>query len=135
MKTLSMDLRTRVVDAWKEGISKTQIALRFKSSLSTVKRWLKRHEETGSVAPLPRPGRTPGIDLKARALLKQWVEEQNDLTLEELRERWAEHGYSVACSTVDAWVNRLGLSRKKKRCARRNKTARISGKPADNGRK
>ena len=119
MKTLSMDLRTRVLDAQKEGLPNSQIALRFKTSLFTVKRWLKRHRETGSISPLPRPGRTPAIDPQAQSLLKEWVEEQNDSTLEELRERWAEHGYPVARSTVDDWLGRLGLSRKKNDARRR----------------
>lgn len=127
MKTLSMDLRARVLDAQKEGLPKSQIALRFKTSLSTVKRWLKRHRESGSIAPLPRPGRTPTIDQQAQALLKEWVEEQNDLTLEELRERWAEHGFPVALSTVDDWLGRLGFSQKKNDARQRTGASRYPG--------
>lgn len=49
---LSKDLRERVVAAVKvEGLSRRAAAARFGVSCSAAIEWLKRFEETGSVAP------------------------------------------------------------------------------------
>jgi transposase len=83
--------------------------------------------KTGSLAPLSPPGRTPKIDERARELLRQWLAAENDLTIKELRERWSEHGYPVAASTVGEWLARLKLSYKKNDARQRTKPARRSG--------
>ena len=61
----------------------------FGVSPATLKRWLRRHRETGSVAPKRRPGMKPRIDGAAegrRALWRQ-LEAHSEATLEEHRER------------------------------------------------
>jgi putative transposase len=47
----SLDLRERVVKAVAEGLSYEDVAERFGISPSTVKRWMRRLQETGSFAP------------------------------------------------------------------------------------
>lgn len=55
MKAYSADLRTKVVDSVKRGISKTETARRFGLNRSTVNRYLKRLAEEGSLAPKRAP--------------------------------------------------------------------------------
>lgn len=113
MNALSMDLRKRIVAARQEGCTLDQIADQLRISVPSVKRWLRRYRETGTLDAYPTPGRKPFIDTRATALLRQWLDAENDLTLEQLRQRWREQGYPVALSTVDAWLTRLKITRKK----------------------
>jgi putative transposase len=130
---LSVDLRKRVLDDHHAGLSNTRIAEKYSVGRSSVERWIARFKETGSLEPLSPPGRTPKIDEHARDLLRQWLAKENDLTIEELRERWSEHGYPVASSTVGEWLERLRLSHKKKRCAPANRTGLTCRRSVLNG--
>ncbi len=49
----SLDLRERVIGAVESGASRRRAATVFKVSVSSVIRWAKRVDETGSYAPLP----------------------------------------------------------------------------------
>jgi transposase len=51
MKAYSVDLRTKVVESVRRGISKSETARRFGIDHSTVKRYIKRLDESGSLAP------------------------------------------------------------------------------------
>lgn len=59
MKAYPPDLRTKIVTAVEAGRSQTEMARVFGVGLSTVKRYLKQHQETGSLAPKRHPGRAP----------------------------------------------------------------------------
>ena len=55
MKSYSVDLRERVIEGWqKQNATQAEIADRFAVNVSTVKEWVKRFWETGTVDPLPR---------------------------------------------------------------------------------
>lgn len=56
MRTYSLDLRERVLAAVDRGMPRKEAVGVFGVSLATLKRWLKRRQETGSVAPRRRPG-------------------------------------------------------------------------------
>ena len=45
-----MDLRKRVVAAIEDGMSRNQTAEQFGVAISTAVKWMKRIDETGSVA-------------------------------------------------------------------------------------
>jgi transposase len=51
---LSIDLRTRVVDAVIGGMSRRQAAEHFKVGTSSAIRWVARAVTTGDIAPKPR---------------------------------------------------------------------------------
>ena len=55
-KTLSLDLRERVVSAVAAGMSRRQAAERFGVSAASAVRWCAREKETGSPAARPRGG-------------------------------------------------------------------------------
>ena len=58
MKAYSVDLRIKIVESVRRGISKSETARRFGVNRSTVNRYLKRLDESGSTkaALLPRSG-------------------------------------------------------------------------------
>jgi transposase len=126
MKALSMDLRERVAKAKGTG-SSYAVAERFSVTDSWVRKIWIRARTRGSVAPLPRGGnRARKVDAQGEELLRRWLGEQPDLTIDELRERYlAERQVAVSEPAMRRTVNRMGLSRKKRRSLRRS--AKASG--------
>lgn len=115
MKTLSLDLRQRIVDAYKAGEgSQRKLAQRFSVSRSSVERLLKRERHTGSVAPKPRAGgRQPIVGEHDRALIKQGL--RQELTQQELAEHFtAKTGRSLSQQTISRALKRLKITRKKR---------------------
>lgn len=111
MEPYSMDLRRRVAEAIDTGEgSYRQIARRFRVSLSFITRLLGLRRQTGALAPRPHGGgRRPALDEHGRARLRQLLQDQPDLTLEELARR-------LGCGRMAVWraLRRLKITRKKK---------------------
>lgn len=118
MNAYSKDLRLRVLAAVDRGIPHAEIVRLFGVSLATVGRWLRRRRETGDVAPMPSPGRTPSICRTAeerRALWRQ-LEENREATLERHCEMWERaRGAAVSVSTMSRAVRGLGWTYKRRR--------------------
>ena len=118
-KPLSMDLRERVVAAvLMEGMSARGAAVRFGVSESSAIKWVRRHRETGSVAPSRMGGYKPRL---LAGELRDWLIERarRDFTLRGLVTELAERGVRVDYVQVWRFVHAEGLSFKKKRAARR----------------
>ena len=116
MKTLSMDLRERIVSAY-DGAEGTRedVARRFRVSLGMVKKLLAQRRRTGEIgARHHRSGRKPkllaGHHLQMRAMLGK----KPDLTLKELR---ALTGLECALPTIHRALAAMGLTYKKRHCA------------------
>lgn len=112
----SSDLRTRVIEAWnaKEG-TQTQLAARFKVSLSYVKRVLRRYRLNGQTEAKPR-GATlaPIIGGEVLKLVQGWIETKPHISLEELCEQLeAQAEIKVSQPTMCRAVQRLKMPRKK----------------------
>lgn len=115
MKTLSQDLRQRVVAAVKAGRTKLEVAATFQVSYSSVKRWVKQEATTGQLAPKARPGRARHIRAEHHQVLEQLWREKPDLTLEQYCQLWAEQqGVALSKATMSRMLTRLGWSRKKR---------------------
>ena len=117
MKPYSSDLREKIVTLYQRGDgSIRQLAKRFQVSQDCVRRLLKHHQEHGSVAPLVyRRGPQPTLQPAHDALLKEWIEADNDATLEALATRlFNATGVRVSPSTISRALSRLNLSRKKR---------------------
>ena len=56
-KTLSLDLRTRLIDAVKSGLSRRAAAARFAVGVSTAIRWVGEFQTSGRTAAKPKGGR------------------------------------------------------------------------------
>ena len=117
MKAYSEDLRRRVVGAVDEGMPRDDVARLFRVAMPTIKRWLKRRRETGSLAVLPRPG-APSVKMAAlRVGLLAQLEAHPDATLKEHCGLWEQaRGMLVSPSTVSRVITHdLGWTRKKSR--------------------
>src|SRR5829696_9156908 len=71
MKAYSLDLRTKIVESVKKGVSNSETARRFGANRSTVRRYLKRLDENGSLAPKKAPGSRSKLEGSAMRLLEQ----------------------------------------------------------------
>lgn len=113
----SMDLRERVVAAVKqEGMSRHQAASRFGVGISTAINWVKRFEDSGSVAPGQMGGHRPKKIAGAHA---DWLRQrcgEKPFTLRGLvKELAEERGLIVDYRSVWEFVHAEGLTHKKRR--------------------
>jgi len=133
MKPYSNDLRRRIVEACESGkYAQGEIAELFQVSLATVKNFLRRKRETGSADALPHAGgNKPVLDEKARRFVQQVVQENNDLTLDELCQPVkAKHKKAVSRPTMSRLLKALNLPRKKSRSTPPNARRRGSSRRA-----
>jgi len=124
MKAYWVDLRKKIIESVRRGISKSETARRFGVNRSTVNRYVKRLDEGGSLVPKRRPGKRPKLDERAMRLLE-----------EDLKARpWATHNrrseflfgvcrIKVSEATICRPIKRLGHSRKKDRQQQASETS------------
>ena len=74
MEDYSIDLRKKIIESVRKGISKSETARRFDVNRSTVQRYIKQLDEEGSHAPKKRPGSHSKLDESALLLLEQDLE-------------------------------------------------------------
>jgi transposase len=114
MSAYSLDLREKIVESVKKGVSKTETARRFGVDRATVKRFCKQLDERGTLEPRKAPGKRPKLDEKATMLLAKDLEERPWATHSQRAEFWfALSGVRVSEATVCRAVGRLRRSRKK----------------------
>ena len=127
MKTYSLDLRERALAAVDRGTPRKEAVGVFGVSLATLKRWLKRRQETGSVAPRRRPGmrHRVGATSEERDALWRQLEQDSEATLEHHREMWErEHDVRVSIATMSRAIRRLGWTYKQRRWRPPSETTR-----------
>lgn len=117
MKPYSNDLREKIIQRYRKGdCSLRDLAEMFSVSLNFI--WLlwQRFLATGSVEPKPHRGGRKSVMTEANLYdLRELVKQQNDSTLQELRDRFQEKtGISVSCGTISLALKKLRISRKKK---------------------
>ena len=124
MNAYSEDLRKKIVEALRRGMTKSEAARTFGVSRSSVKRYAKLAEEGRPLAPKKRPGSEPKMNQSATKLLEADVQERPAATLSERREFLKKAaGVRVSESTVSRMLRRLGWSRKKGRWVRARETS------------
>jgi len=128
-----MDLRERVAKAKGTG-SSYEVAERFDVHDSWVRRLWLRLAATGSIAPLPRGGnRGRKVDAEGEVLIRGWIAEQSDMTIVEVMARYlTERAVVVSEPAMRRTLNRMGLSRKKRRSLQRSARANGSSSRATN---
>jgi transposase len=116
----SLDLRQKVLHAVERKLgSQREIAELFGVSQSFVERLLMRQRATGDCAPKPPPSAlsTRKLDEASRQQIRQWVEQQPDLTLAEIAERLhMQLRIDASLPTICRALQQLHLPRKKKPC-------------------
>ena len=133
-KSLSFDLRSRVLAAIDAGLSCRQAAARFGVSASSAIRWQGMRREGGDARPKPQGGDRLSHRIEAHAdLIHAALTEVPDITLPELKARLAQHGAQVSVSALWRFCRRHKVTRKKRRRMPPSKTGRISASGARRG--
>ena len=123
MKPYSEDLRLKIVQAVRDGMSKSAAARLFGVSLSSVKRYARMARRVASLAPRKGGGRPPKTEEIAEKLLEEDVKERPTATVSERRRFLARTtGKSLSDSTVKRLLKRLGYSQKNGLWGRRSET-------------
>ncbi|NHO34411.1 IS630 family transposase [Acetobacter sp. LMG 1636] len=114
-RTLSLDLRERVVAAVSNGLSRRQAAERFGVSPASAVRWCALATATGSAAASPRGGDRLSHRIEAQAArIHALIAGKDDLTLAEIRARLAEDGHHFAIGTLWRFFARHRITLEKK---------------------
>ncbi len=125
-KSLSEDLRGRLVAAVEAGMSRRAAAKRFGVSAASAVRWVKLQSQEGA----PRAKRQGGDRRSGRIeafadIILQAVAQQVDITLVELSDMLRkQHGQHFAPSTLWRFLDRHCMTLKKNRARRRADQAR-----------
>ena len=132
MKTLSLDLRERILASYDSGEgTREEIAQRFRVSLGMVKKLIQQRRHTGEIGHRHhRAGRKPKILAAHRRRMRSLLDGKPDLTLKELRA-----ALEVDCSlpAIHYALAALGLTYKKRHSTPANKNGPTSPRPAGNG--
>nr|WP_264816228.1 IS630 family transposase [Asaia krungthepensis] len=100
-RTLTLDLRERVVAVVSNGLSRRQAAERFGVSPASAVFWCALAATTGSPAASHRGGDRLSHRIEAQAeRIHALIAQRDDLTLSEIRARLAEDGHHFAIGTL-----------------------------------
>jgi transposase len=125
MEACSLDLRKRIVEAVDEGVSRKEVAIRFKVSNALIGKLLRQRRQSGSIAPKGYGGgRKAILDERGLEALRGEVDVKPDATLKELGEKmFVGHGLCASVMSVCRALKKLKLPLKKRRCMRARGTA------------
>ncbi len=113
-KFYSADLRKRVIQAVLSGLSARSVARVFSVSESSAIKWMQQFRRDGRTAPSAVRGHRRTVLEPHRGLLLELIQQQADITLEEVRAILADRGIAVSVTTIWSFYDRNGISFKKK---------------------
>jgi transposase len=121
---LSLDLRVRVVEGVKGGMSRRRAAGLFRVGVSSAIRWVAQAETCGDLRPKPMGGdrRSAAIEAQAETILSL-LAEQPDTTLAEFQDALADKGHRFSVSAIWRFFDRRQISLKKSPHTRPSKSA------------
>lgn len=123
MKAISVPVRERILHLYDQGKSTCEIAASLGYCVAAVRRVRQHFKARGTLEPQThRCGRKTLLTARRRERLQRLVAEQPDATLAELGVP-----FKRPTSTMELWLNRLGLSCKKNAARRRAVTVRRGG--------
>jgi transposase len=126
-KSLSVDLRSRVVAAIDGGLSRHAAADQFEVGVSSAIRWHTQHRTTGMIAPKPQGGDRRSHQTEAHGdQILSLYKAKPDITLEELRSKLGEQNIQVSMGALWRLFDRHRISFKKSRRMRANKNDLMS---------
>lgn len=125
-RSLSQDLRSRVIAVVEGGLSCNAAADRFGIAVSSAVRWVRAWRAEGRATALPQGGDLRSHHIEAyRDVILAAIEAEVDITLVEIAELLhREHGTSFAPSTVWRFLDRHDLTFKKNGARQRAGAAR-----------
>ena len=115
-------------------LSAPAAAARFGIGVATAIVWVPRARETGSRIAKPR-AQSLGSKLDVhRETILGWIEAKSDITIAEIREKLlAEHDIAVGVGTVWVFLDRCGLTFKKRPLMPVNKRSQMYSSGVKNG--
>ena len=124
-KALSLDLRNRVLSAVCGGMSHRAAASRFGVSAASVSRWRALAREQGDARPKALGGdRRSGRIEAQRDVILGLLEERRDITIEGLRAALGDRGLAFSYGSIQRFLVRHAITRKKRPAMRRSRIAR-----------
>ena len=125
-RSLSQDLRSRLIAVVADGLSCNAAAERFGVAVATAVRWVRAWRVEGRMTALPQGGDLRSHHIEAyRGAILAAIEAEVDITLVELAELLRrQHGVSFAPSTVWRFLDRHDLTFKKNSARQRAGAAR-----------
>jgi transposase len=111
MEAYSADLRRRVLEDCDAGGGTREVALKYRVSESWVRRLKQRRRDTGETLPRKSGWQRPTKWEAERERLAQFVKEQPDITLRELRDKI---GGTLSVQTLSRALRAMKLTFKKK---------------------
>lgn len=126
-RAYSRDLRERVIAAAEAGLPARHAAVRFGVGIATAIVWVRRARETGE-----RMARRQGQPQRSKldphgAYLQGLIDADCDITLAEMQAKLLqEHDLKAAIGTLWKFLDRRGLTVKKRPRTRRSRTAPTS---------
>ena len=124
MKAIPVPVRERILKLYDQGQSTADIAGSFGYCVAAVRRVRQHFKARGTLEPQThRCGRKTLLTTRRREHLQELVARHPDATLAELGAH-----FHRPTSTMDLWLNRLGLSCKKNAARCRAVAARRGGK-------
>lgn len=128
MRSLSEDLRERVIRARERGESSASVAQRFEVNIRTVQVLWKRYRESGEVVARQRGGYRVSRVASMEKTLRSWIKAEVDLTLAEMCERLAAHGVEIKVPALWHQLDKWNLSLKKNPARQRARTRGREGR-------
>ena len=121
-RAVGLDMRGRAVAAVVHGgMSAAAAARQFGLGASSVRRWVRRFRERGHVRPGKQGGCRPSLIEPERERIFRILAARPALTVRGLREALAAEGASFGTSTVQSFLKRHGLERKRRLPRRRRR--------------
>ena len=113
-KSISNDLRKRILNAVLEGMSARAAAIRYDVSASVAVKLVQRWRATGECKPLPRGGCRRAVLDQEREYLHELLKKHADWSEVELAAHLREaRGIELHASNVGRFIRKLGYRYKK----------------------
>jgi len=126
MKTASAETRALVVKAYTSGVAtRKQLAEIFGYHIQSIGNWIREFEREGRIVPRAKGHRKSVFTDEEKIALTQLFQDNTDITLEELREKFSKNCSLVA---IHKTVIKLGFAFKKNSAGKRVGTRRYCPK-------
>ena len=126
-RSYGLDLRQRVIEAIEGGMPSRAAARRYSIGESTAGAWHRRWRATGSLEPARRGNQGGSVLDVHEGFLIGLINETADISLAEMAERLeTERSLTVDPSTIWYFLQRRGITYKKRRPTHRSNSAKMS---------
>jgi transposase len=136
MGAFSLAVRRRIIELFQRGLEGDDVAQIMACSPAAARRIWQRYREEGLVGPRPHAGgHTPKLDdQQKKQVLSELVAQKPDAFCRELSDELQQRvGVRVCRQTIGRWLDELGFTRKKSRCAPPSSDGRTSKRSATHG--